>query len=138
MIRIALSTLALAGGLLLLSPQDTEAQKLSAQIYELRVYHTNPGLLDHLHKRFNEHTNHLFVKHGMRLIGYWVPADQDNQLIYILAFPSIEAREAAWTAFGEDPEWQQARDASHEEAGGTIVDKIDSTIMFPTEYSPVR
>ena len=83
MTRITLCALALVAGLLL-SPHDTEAQKLNAQIYELRVYHTNPGLLNNLHTRFKEHTNHLFVKHGMSLIGYWVPADEDNKLIYIL------------------------------------------------------
>lgn len=135
--RIVLSVLVLAMGIVL-APRDTEAQDLGAQIYELRVYHTNPGLLDNLHKRFSEHTNHLFVKHGMKLIGYWVPADEDNKLIYVLAFPSIEAREKSWAAFGADPEWQKARDASHEEAGGPIVDKIDSTIMNPTDYSPIR
>lgn len=135
--RTVLGTLVLAA-VLSWAPRGAEAQGLDAQIYELRVYHTNPGLLDNLHKRFTEHTNHLFVKHGMRLIGYWVPADEDNQLIYILAFPSIEAREKSWKAFVDDPEWQKARDASHEEAGGPIVDKIDSTIMFPTDYSPIR
>ena len=137
MTRITISALALVAGLLL-APHDTEAQKLNVQIYELRVYHTYPGMLDNLHQRFREHTNYLFVKHGMRLIGYWVPADEDNTLIYILAFPSIEAREKAWKAFGDDPEWQKARDASHEDAGGPIVDKIESTIMFPTDYSPIR
>ena len=137
MTKITIGALALVGGLLL-SPRTTEAQKLDAQIYELRIYHTNPGLLKNLHKRFDEHTNYLFVKHGMRLIGYWTPADEDNKLIYILAFPSIEAREKAWKAFGDDPEWQKARDASHEDAGGPIVDKIESTIMFPTDYSPIR
>ena len=137
MTRITIGALALVGGFLL-SPHDTEAQKLNAQIYELRIYHTNPGLLKNLHSRFKEHTNHLFVKHGMSLIGYWIPADEDNKLIYILAFPSVEAREKAWKAFGEDPEWQKVRDASHEEAGGPIVDEIESTIMFPTEYSPIR
>ena len=135
MTRITICALALVGGLLL-SPQETEAQKLDAQIYELRVYHTNPGMLKNLHERFREHTNYLFVKHGMRLIGYWVPADEDNKLIYILAFPSAEAREQSWKAFAEDPEWHKVRDAS--EAGGKIIDKIESTIMFPTEYSPIR
>ena len=137
MTRIAMCALALVGGLLV-SPHDADAQKLSAQIYELRIYHTNPGLLKNLHTRFKEHTNRLFVKHGMSLIGYWVPADEDNKLIYIVAFPSAEARERAWKAFGEDPEWQEVRDASHEEAGGPIVDRIESTIMFPTDYSPIR
>ena len=135
--RIIVSALVLACGLLLV-PESSEAQKLSAQIYELRVYHTHPGKLDNLHARFKEHTNHLFVKHGMQLIAYWVPADEDNKLIYVLSFPSIEAREKSWAAFAEDAEWKAARDASHENAGGPIVDKIESTIMFPTEYSPIR
>ena len=135
MTRITIGALALVGGLLL-SPHDTSAQNLNAQIYELRVYHTNPGMLENLHQRFREHTNYLFVKHGMRLIGYWVPADEDNKLIYILAFPSPDAREKAWKAFAADPEWQKVQKAS--EAGGPIIDKIDSTIMLPTEYSPIR
>ena len=137
MIRVTMCALALVGGLLL-SARGTEAQKLDAQIYELRIYHTNPGLLKNLHKRFDEQTNHLFVKHGMRLIGYWTPADEDNTLIYILAFPSVAAREQSWQAFRDDPEWQKAFAASREEAGGPIVDNIESTIMSPTEYSPIR
>ncbi len=137
MTKIAFCALVLVGGLLS-TPSEARAQNLDAQIYELRVYTTNPGLLKNLHKRFNDHTNHLFVKHGMRLIGYWTPADEDNKLIYILAFPSIEAREKAWQAFRDDPEWQKVYAASREEAGGPIVEKVDSTIMNPTAYSPIR
>lgn len=137
MTRIALSAWLLVGGLLSM-PSEADAQKLDAQIYELRVYTTNPGLLKNLHARFNDHTNQLFVKHGMRLIGYWTPADEDNKLIYILAFPSIEAREKSWQAFRDDPEWQKVAAASEEEAGGKIVVKVESTIMNPTAYSPIR
>ena len=65
--------------------------KLDAQIYELRTYTTHDGSLPKLHARFRDHTNHIFVKHGMKLIAYWVPADEDNKLIYVLAFQSVEA-----------------------------------------------
>ena len=124
---------------LLLAPLSAPAQsKLRAQIYELRTYTTNPGLLPNLHERFREHTNRLFVKHGMHLIGYWTPADEDDKLIYILAFDSPEAREKAWKAFLEDPEWKEVEEASEEKAGGPIVSKIDSVLMFPTDYSPIR
>lgn len=147
--RIAMAPLALAGALWLMPVSDaTElgggetaavVQKpLTAQLYELRVYTTNPGLLPNLHERFENHTNALFVKHGMRLIGYWTPAAEDNKLIYILAFPNQEAREKSWTAFREDPEWQEVSAASKEEAGGDIVAKVESTLMNPTEYSPIR
>ena len=110
--------------------------KLDAQIYELRTYTTHDGSLPKLHARFRDHTNHIFVKHGMKLIAYWVPADEDNKLIYVLAFQSVEAREKAWEAFRDDPEWQAAYKASR--ADGPIVEKVESVIMFPIDYSPIR
>ena len=46
-------------------------------------------------------------------LGYWVPAENtNNQLIYLLAYPSREAAKKAWADFGNDPEWKQARAAS--------------------------
>ena len=114
------------------------ADALSAQIFEQRVYTTAPGKLDALHARFREHTNWLFVKHGMRLIGYWTPVDKADTLIYVLAYPSREARDASWKTFHDDPEWKRVAAESHERAGGTIVTKVESTIMNPTDYSPIR
>ncbi len=109
------------------------------RVFELRIYTTHPGRLDALNKRFREHTNRLFRKHGMELIGYWTPAEGEeaaNTLVYILAYPSREAREASWKAFMTDPEWQQAREAS--EADGKIVMKVESKFLNPTDYSPLR
>ncbi len=124
---------------LALVPGSAPAQpRLRAQIYELRTYTTNPGLLPSLHERFRKDTNRLFAKHGMHVIGYWTPADEDDKLIYILAFDSPEAREKAWKTFLEDPEWKEAEKSSREQAGGPIVSKIDSVLMFPTDYSPIR
>ena len=141
MFRAVFTASALMGAMLSV-PAPADAQELDAQIYELRTYYTNPGLLDHLHKRFREHTNYLFVKHGMRLIGYWVPEGEpegeQDKLIYILAFPSAEAREKSWQAFRDDPEWQAVSKASEEAAGGRIVAKVESVIMSPTDYSPIR
>ena len=36
-----------------------------ARVFEIRTYHTLPGRLDALHKRFREHTMKIFEKHGM-------------------------------------------------------------------------
>ncbi len=109
------------------------------RIFELRTYTTNPGKLDALHARFRDHTNKIFAKHGMQMIGYWTPADppeSENTLIYMLAFPSREARDAAWKAFGDDPEWKAARAES--EKNGKIVIKVDSKFLNPTDYSPIQ
>ena len=134
--KLILSALALALALFAVPSENWAQPKLAAQIYELRTYTTHEDSLPKLHARFSDHTNHIFVKHGMKLIAYWVPADEDNKLIYVLAFPSVEAREKAWQAFRDDPEWQAAYKASR--ADGPIVEKVESVVMFPTDYSPIR
>ena len=106
------------------------------RIFEMRTYHTLPGRLDALNARFRDHTNKLFVKHGMDLVGYWTPQDKADMLIYILAYPSREAREASWKAFQADPDWKAAREAS--EKDGKIVDKVESHFLDPTDYSPIK
>ena len=118
--------------------QDT-ALDARAALYELRIYHANPGKLDALNARFREHTLELFEKHGMRNVAYWIeqptPESPDGKVIYVLAFPSREARDASWRAFGADPEWQAVQAAS--EAGGKLVARVDSTFMSLADYSPL-
>ena len=110
-----------------------------ARFFEMRTYTTHPGKLDALNKRFREDTNRLFKKHGIDMIGYWTPADGDHvkdQLVYILAYPSHEARDQSWKAFQADPEWKKAKEAS--EAGGPIVREVQSVYLTPTDYSPIK
>jgi len=110
-----------------------------SRCFELRTYYALPGRLEALHARFRNHTNRLFQKHGMTLVGYWVPTDAAkaaNTLIYVLAYPSCEAREKSWEGFRKDPEWNEARTAS--EKDGKIVDKVESVVMTATDYSPMK
>lgn len=109
----------------------------STTVYELRVYHTYEGKLDDLLRRFREHTIELFEKHGIKNIAYWTPTDdplKGKTLVYIISHPSREAATANWKAFGDDPEWQAVRDKS--EAAGKIVEKVDSTFLTLTDFSP--
>ncbi len=105
------------------------------RVYEMRTYFAAPGKLDALNARFRNHTCKLFEKHGMTNVGYWVPLDNpDNKLVYILAYPSREAREKSWKAFQDDPEWQQARKES--EAEGKLVARVEPVFLTATDYSP--
>jgi hypothetical protein len=109
----------------------------TSTVYELRVYHTYQGKLPDLLKRFREHTTKLFEKHGIKNVAYWTPVDEPGKstlLIYILAHPSREAAAANWKAFQDDPEWKSVRDKSEE--NGKIVEKVDSTFMALTDFSP--
>ena len=115
------------------------AEEEENRLFELRTYTTNEGKLPELHDRFRDHTNKLFQKHGMTLIGYWTPTEgpgAGNTLVYILAYPGREAREASWKAFLADPDWQTAFKAST--AGGRLVKKVESRFLAPTDYSPIK
>ncbi len=105
-------------------------------VYELRTYTCNPGKLPDLHKRFRDHTMRLFEKHGMKNIGYWVPVDKPDTLIYIVAHKSREAAAKSWKEFQADPEWQAVYKESHK--NGKLVNKVVSQYMTPTDYSPVK
>ncbi|MCX7008536.1 MAG: NIPSNAP family protein [Kiritimatiellaeota bacterium] len=104
--------------------------------YEMRVYYAAPGKLDALQARFRDHTCKLFEKHGMVNVGYWIPVENpENKLIYVLAYPSREAREKSWKEFGADPDWLQARKAS--EVDGKLTCKpADITFLQATDFSP--
>ncbi len=113
------------------------APQSTSTVYELRVYHTFEGKLDDLLRRFREHTMQLFEKHGIKNIAYWTPTDdplKGKTLFYIIAHPSREAAVANWKAFGADPEWQSVQQKS--EANGKIVEKVDSTFLTLTDFSP--
>jgi hypothetical protein len=108
-------------------------------VYELRLYHVNPGKADALKARFGDHTDGIFKRHHMKSIGYWVPEDapsSQNLFIYILEHPSREEAEKNWAAFQADPEWKKVKAES--EANGALVDHIDHYFMDPTSFSALQ
>jgi len=111
----------------------------AGKVFEIRTYHTFPGRLDALHKRFRDHTMKIFEKHGMTNVGYWVPQDspaRETTLIYVISHASREAAKANWAAFIADPEWKKVADAS--QVDGKIIERIESVYMDATDYSPIR
>jgi len=113
-----------------------------SRVFEMRTYHTAPGKLEDLQARFRNHTVKLFEKHGMTNIGYWVPVDgktgqpSENTLVYILAYPSLDARAKSWDGFMNDPAWAAARNES--EKNGKLLEKIDSVFLKATDYSGIK
>ncbi|MEM1444137.1 MAG: NIPSNAP family protein, partial [Verrucomicrobiota bacterium] len=107
----------------------------SLTCFELRTYHANEGKLEELHARFRDHTVALFEKHGMTNLIYWTPVDNsENLLIYLLAFPDRDSREASFKAFRDDPEWKKAYKESTSD--GKLVAKVESVFLDLTDYSP--
>jgi len=90
-----------------------------------------------LQTRFRDHTCALFEKHGMKNVGYWTNmiGGRTDQLVYLLAYDDLAARQAAWASFAADPEWREIVAAS--EADGLIVHHIENRILAPTDFSPL-
>lgn len=113
----------------------------SPRVFELRTYHTSPGKLDDLNKRFKDHTIGIFNQHKMTSIAYFVPQDEDqgrkDTLVYFLAFPNRDAAKASWQAFRDDPNWQKVKAAS-EADGVPLAAKVTSVYLEPTDVSPLK
>ena len=101
-------------------------KKVDKRVFELRIYHVNPGKMSALHERFRDRTNKLLEKHGMTLVGFWTPTEPkeaEATLYYLVAHPSQEAAQKSWDAFRADPDWQKAQKDS--EVNGRLVTKVE-------------
>ncbi len=117
-----------------LTPYSPEPS-ISTNVQELRRYEAVPGKLPALNDRFGNHTNGLFKKQGIEVVGYWTQeVGTSNELIYMLGFDGLGDREKKWNAFQNDPEWQKARAAS--EVDGPLNRKSHNSIIRRTSYSP--
>jgi hypothetical protein len=111
------------------------AAEQDPRVFEMRTYYAAPGKLDALHARFRDHTTKLLSKHGIKDLGYWVPMENTaNQLMFVLVYPSRDARETSWKSFTSDPDWIKAKDAS--EAQGKLVDKVEQRFLSALDFSP--
>jgi hypothetical protein len=68
---------------------------------------------------------------GRTVIGPSMP-----NLTYMVTFPDAAARDKAWAAFGEDPEWVKLR-ATPGFANADILTNIDIQLLRPTDYSQI-
>ena len=108
-------------------------------IYEMRIYHTVPGRLPALHKRFAEATLKMWKKHGIRQVGFftdYIGPNCNNKLTYLLEWKSLAEREQKWNAFAADPKWHALRAES--EKDGQIVARTENMILSPTAYSKMK
>jgi hypothetical protein len=108
------------------------------RVFELRIYHAVPGKLPALESRFRDTTSKLLAKHNLNVVGYWVPQDSpawDNTFVFMLAHSSREEAKKNWEAMWVDPAFQEVVKA---EQADKLAEKVDSTYMHPTDFSPMK
>jgi hypothetical protein len=113
------------------------ARLLEGPLYELRIYQASEGRFQHLIKRFREHTDRIFKKHGLHALGYWIPTDgsvkKRRKFVYLLKHPSRYEAYRNWTNFFNDREWEKVMDKP--EFQGLLSEKPTSIFLTPNDYS---
>lgn len=107
------------------------------RIYELRTYesHSDPAALNKL-KMFNAGEIPIFRRTGLTPVffGETVIGAKMPSLNYMLTFADMPARDAAWAAFGKDPDWKTlSGDPQYKDNVSAITD----IILRPTAYSQI-
>ena len=110
---------------------------LEGPLYELRIYQASEGRFQHLIKRFREHTDRIFKKHGLKALGYWIPTDgsvkKRRKFVYLLQHPSRYEAYRNWTNFFNDKEWERVMDKP--EFQGLLSEKPTSIFLSLNDYS---
>lgn len=106
------------------------------RLYELRTYYASEGKMQDLMNRFQNHTLKFFYNYNMRLEGFWLPLgdNKENKLVYLLSYPSREARDKSWKEFMQDKEWISV--IKNSAINGEIVAKVESIFLKTTDFSP--
>ena len=110
----------------------------SNRVFELRVYHAAPDKMPVLESNFRDTWSKLLAKHDLKVAGYWVPEGApawDNTFIYLVAHSSREEAKENWDAMRADPATQEMIKS---EQANKLVEKIDSTYMRATDFSPMK
>lgn len=110
-----------------------EAATDQQRVFELRNYesHSRNANLKKI-EMFNSGESALFARHGFQPVffGETLFGPQIPSLTYMLTYPSIEARNSFWKAWGNDPEKARLF-AIPEYADRLIVSKINSAFLKP-------
>jgi NIPSNAP len=116
----------------LAKPDASKPRLLNLRIYESHNERANQKKIE----MFNTAELGIFRRVGLTPVFFAesiVGAARPN-LTYMLVFPDDAGRNAAWTRFRGDAEWQKLR-AIPEYADKEIVSKITNLILTPTAYS---
>lgn len=117
------------------------ARQPEPRVFELRVYKAVDGKRGELSDRFRDHTSAMFEQAGMENVGYWTAAtgdDADDTFVYLLGYPTLEARDETWRKLGENLDFQRIIIAAERSEDRKLVDTIDARMLVPTGYSAIR
>lgn len=118
-----------------------QAAKKAPRIYELRVYETpTDAALTRKMEMFGDKMGEMeiFRRVGLTPVFFakTIVGPQQPGFAYLLGFPDLAGREAAWKKFREDPAWLKLK-ATPGYLDAEIMANITDYILTPTAYSQI-
>jgi NIPSNAP protein len=105
-------------------------------IHQLRIYEIFERNKAAFHARFRDHAMRIMRKYGFEFVAMWeATTDRRTEFVYILSWPEVATKEAAWTEFLADEEWKDIKRVTSAEHGD-LVGEIEDRVLTPTAYSP--
>jgi len=121
-----------------LAVPKTEAGKTN--LFELRMYESRNNL-GHVKKvsMFDGGEIDIFKRVGVNPVffGSTIFGSHMPNLVYMIYFPSMEARTEAWAKFGQDPEWKKISNAPGM-SGRELVSAISNQLLTPLPASQIK
>lgn len=119
------------------APEHEEGKK---HVFELRMYESTNGVtLARKIKMFNDGETGIFERLGMKPVffGETIAGSRMPNLVYMLSFDDLAARQKLWGQFVSDPEWKKIS-AAPELSDAQIVSNISNWILDPLDFSQIR
>ncbi len=109
---------------------------LSRVIYQLRMYEIFERNKAAFHARFRDHAMRIMRRYGFEIVDAWETGDAGElRFVYVLRWPSVQAKERGWAAFLADEEWQRIKRETAA-ANGTLVSDVVDRVLVRVPYSP--
>ena len=97
-------------------------------IHQLRVYEIFEGNKAAFHARFRDHCVRIMERYGFEIEDMWEARSAERtEFIYLLRWPDVATKDAAWRAFLADEEWKEIKRvtaAQHGDLVGEIQDRM--------------
>ncbi len=139
-VRVESSLLKSFAGMPAVEVPNGSEQKHSPRIFELRRYESQTFLtLARKVAMFNEGEMRIFQRLGMHPVffGETIAGPKQPNLMYMLSYDDLAARDRLWRDFGNDPEWRKLS-GRPELKDSEIVANISNVILRPLIFSAIQ
>lgn len=98
-------------------------------IHQLRIYEIFEHNKAAFHARFRDHCIPIMARYGFDIEAMWESRSAERtEFVYLLRWPDVATKEAAWRAFLADEEWKEIKRVTAARYGDLVGSVQDRTL----------